>query len=114
MSRWLLLALAAALCLTSPAAAQQPPLFSGPALDGFRSVLAQGEGQQVNLLEFAAYTASGDSAVDVHEPAAALRRHDAARPATLQPPDLDRFYKSTNFGQMPGGVGSRVLAAARA
>ncbi len=106
MSRWLLPALVTALCLASPAAAQQSPFFSGPALDGFRSVLAQGEGQQVNLLEFAAFTATGTPPA-TYTNQQPLYVDVMAKAATLQAPDLDRFYKSTKFGEMPGGVGRR-------
>ncbi len=120
MRRAGLLAVLAALALPGAAHAQLqlplpggggqsagPPALGVPAFGSFRSVLAQGEGQQVNALEFGAYQASG-------EPPATYTNQqplyvDVMPKATsLGPADLDRFYKSTEFGQMPGGVGSET------
>ncbi len=98
------LGLLAALVLAAPAGAQAPPL-SVPALGEFHSVLAQGEGQQLNALEFGAYQASGEPpATFTNQQPLYVGVMPAAR--TLIPEDLDRFYKPTTFGSMPGGVAS--------
>src|SRR5687768_18273473 len=101
----IVLGLLGALLLPAAAAAQEPPPLTVPALGSFRSVLAQGEGQQLNALEFGQYQLSGEPPatytnqqplyVDVMPKATALTRQD-----------LDRFYKPTEFGAMPGGVGT--------
>jgi hypothetical protein len=41
------------------ASAQEPPPITVPVLGHFRSVLAQGGGQQLSALEFAQYEATG-------------------------------------------------------
>ncbi|HEX8065477.1 MAG TPA: penicillin acylase family protein [Thermoleophilaceae bacterium] len=97
----------AALALAAPAAAQTPPALTVPALGGFHSVLAQGEGQSVTAADLAAYQASGeppDSFVN-QQP---LYVGVMPRAATLGPDDIDRFYKRSEFGSMPGGVASVV------
>lgn len=96
------MALAAALAAPAGAAAQEP--LSVPALGGFRSVLAQGEGQQLNALEFAAYQASGEPPA-TYTSQQPLYVGIMPKAASLEQADLDRFYKSTAFGAMPGGVG---------
>src|SRR3989440_12038504 len=107
--RWTALALAAAaiagLGTVAPAAAQSPPEVSAPAFGTFRSVLAQGEGQSVNAADLAAYEASGqppNTFVSQQPLYVGIMPHAS----TLRPPDLKRYYKNTNFGFMPGGVGS--------
>jgi acyl-homoserine lactone acylase PvdQ len=100
-----LIALLAALTVAPAAAAQGPPPVSVPIFDGFRSVLAQGEGDSVNASALAAYEASGDP------PASFVNQQPLyvdimPRAATLGPEDLDRYYKRTQFGAMPGGVAS--------
>src|SRR3954447_3150285 len=93
----------AALVTTSPAAAQSPPAVSAPTFPGFRSVLAQGEGQSVNATDFAAYEASGnppDTFTNQQPLYAGIMPHAG----TLKAPDLDVYYKDTRFGSMPGGV----------
>jgi acyl-homoserine lactone acylase PvdQ len=78
---------------------------SAPTFGAFRSVLAQGEGQSVNAADLASYEATGnppDSFVNQQPLYVGIMPHAA----TLAAPDLDRFYKNTGFGQMPGGVAS--------
>ncbi|MEA2375452.1 MAG: hypothetical protein QOD53_1915 [Thermoleophilaceae bacterium] len=89
----------------SPAAAQSPPALQVPAFGGFRSVLAQGEGQTITATDLAAYEATGnppDSFVNQQPLYAGIMPHAA----TLKPSDLDVYYKTSSFGSMPGGVGS--------
>jgi acyl-homoserine lactone acylase PvdQ len=100
--------LAAVLAAPSAAHAQDaPPPLTVPAFGAFRSVLAQGEGQQLNALEFGRYQLTG-------EPPATYTNQQPLyvdvmpNAASLQLADLDRFYKSTDFGQMPGGVASEA------
>jgi acyl-homoserine lactone acylase PvdQ len=99
--------LAACLTATAPAAAQSPPPVKVPTFAGFRSVLAQGEGQSVNGAEFAAYEASGQPP-DTFVNQQPLYVGIMPRAATLTAPQLDVFYKNTTFGQLPGGVASTV------
>ncbi len=94
------------------ASAQAPPTYHGPLFGDFRSVLADGEGQTVNAADLAAYEATGNPAGQLRRPAAALRRDHAAGRARLDPRHLDTYYKDTNFGSMPGGVGGLTSAAA--
>src|SRR3954470_6993710 len=97
----LLLALAPA----SAGAQSSPPPVSAPTFGAFRSVLAQGEGQSVNTVDLASYEASGnppDTFVNQQPLYVGIMPHAA----TLDPPSLDRFYKNSGFGQMPGGVAS--------
>src|SRR3712207_7918627 len=66
-----------------------------PAFGAFRSVLAQGEGDQLNALEFAQYQAT-------EKPPASFTSQQPLyvdvmpKAATLELADLDRFYKSTD------------------
>jgi acyl-homoserine lactone acylase PvdQ len=87
------------------AVAATPPPVTVPVFGHFRSVLAQGEGQQLNALEFAQYEATGapPATYTNQQP---LYVGIMPRAASLTPPDLDLFYKPTDFGSMPGGVGS--------
>src|SRR2546423_7371284 len=107
--RWTALALAAAaiggLGTVAPAAAQSPPEVSATAFGGFRSVLAQGEGQSVNAADLAAYEASGNPP-DTFTNQQPLYVGIMPHAGTLQAPDLDVYYKDTRFGSMPGGVAS--------
>src|SRR6059058_2093341 len=101
------LAAAAAACAAAPvtASAAVPTTVSAPTFPGFRSVLAQGEGQSVNGVDLAAYEASGNpppTFVNQQPLYVKIMPHAA----TLQPPDLDRYYKNTTFGRMPGGIKS--------
>ncbi len=89
------------------AQAQTPPPVSVPVLGDFRSVLAQGEGQSVNALDLAANQLTGEP------PARFVDQQPLyvgvmPKAAALQAPDLDVFYKRTDFGQMPGGVESVI------
>ncbi len=100
--------IALGLLLTLPStasAAASPPPVQVPTFTGFRSVLAQGEGQTVNAADLAAYEATGtppDSFVNQQPLYVGIM--PAAR--TLTPADLDTYYKNTDFGSMPGGVAS--------
>src|SRR5918912_1041008 len=84
-----------------------PPAGKAPTFAGFRSVLAQGEGQSVNAADLAAYELT-------HKPPDTFVNQQPLyvgimpRAATLTPADLDVFYKNTTFGQMPGGNGTSV------
>src|SRR5919202_1122636 len=89
----------------APASAQTPPAIKAPKFGGFRSVLAQGEGQSVNAADFAAYEATQkppDTFVNQQPLYVGIMPHAG----TLTPADLNRYYKNTTFGQMPGGVKS--------
>jgi acyl-homoserine lactone acylase PvdQ len=103
MRRAVILGVLGALLVPGSAAAADPPPLAVPAFGAFRSVLAQGEGQQVNAFEFGQYQLSG-------EPPASYTSQQPLyvgvmpKAASLVPEDLDRFYKSTQFGQMPGGI----------
>src|SRR3954454_20328258 len=91
--------------LAAPASAQSPPAIKVPKFPGFHSVLAQGEGQSVNAADLAAYEATGkppDTFVNQQPLYVGIMPHAG----TLTAPDIDRYYKNTTFGQMPGGVGS--------
>src|SRR3954469_9400966 len=87
------------------AGAQAPPPVSAPTFGTFRSVLAQGEGQSVNTVDLASYEASGNPP-DTFVNQQPLYVGIMPPAATLAPPDLDRFYKNSGFGQMPGGTAS--------
>ncbi|MFL5824386.1 MAG: penicillin acylase family protein [Solirubrobacteraceae bacterium] len=91
---------------SAPAAAKLPPL-KVPGLGSFNSVLAQGEGQTVNAFQLASYEQSG----------AAPRSFVSQTPlyagvmpvaGRLTTSTIHRYYKDTDFGQMPGGVGAAV------
>src|SRR3954453_9159443 len=90
---------------TGTAAAADPPAITVPKLGHFRSVLAEGEGQQLNALEFGQYTASGDPPA-TYTNQQPLYVGIMPHAASLTPPDLDVFYKPTDFGSMPGGIGT--------
>src|SRR4051812_31718655 len=96
---------AAALVMASTASAADPPAISVPKLGHFRSVLAQGEGQQVNALEFGQYQATGSPPATFtnQQP---LYVDIMPRASSLTAADLDVSYKPTDFGSMPGGVAS--------
>jgi acyl-homoserine lactone acylase PvdQ len=99
------LALALAAAILPTGAAAQAPAVDAPVFEGFRSVLAQGEGQQLNAVEFGAYQASGDppASYTSQQP---LYVDIMPRVTSLEPKDLDQYYKRTDFGQLPGGIGS--------
>jgi acyl-homoserine lactone acylase PvdQ len=90
---------------TGTAAAADPPAIGVSKVGHFRSVLAQGEGQQLNALEFAQYQATG-SPPPTYTNQQPLYVDIMPRATSLTAPDLDVFYKPTDFGSMPGGVGS--------
>ena len=58
----LALACATAVIVAAPAAAESPPPLTVPSFGGFRSVLAQGEGQSITATDLAAYEATGQPA----------------------------------------------------
>src|SRR3954469_23848516 len=91
--------------LTGSAQAADPPVIAVPKLGHFRSVLAQGEGQQVNALEFGQYEATG-SPPATYTSQQPLYVDIMPRASSLTAADLDVFYKPTDFGSMPGGVGT--------
>ena len=49
-------------------ALQDPPAITAPKLGHFRSVLAQGEGQQLNALEFGQYEATANRRTESRTP----------------------------------------------
>ncbi|MEA2475326.1 MAG: hypothetical protein QOE06_3241 [Thermoleophilaceae bacterium] len=100
-----LAALAAVAAMAAPAAAQEPPPLGVAAFDGFHSVLAQGEGESIEAPELAANQANG-ALPDTFTNQQPLYVGIMPRAATLGPGDIDRFYKDTHFGSMPGGIGS--------
>ncbi len=85
--------------------AADPPAVGAPVFGHFRSVLAQGEGQQLNTVQFGQYTASGTPPASYtnQQP---LYVDIMPRASSLTAADLDVFYKPTDFGSMPGGVGT--------
>ena len=106
----------AALAGAAPAAAQipglpgqgqqpSPPAIGVPQLGNFRSVLAQGEGQSISATDLAAYEAAG-TVPDTFVNQQPLYVGVMPAAAGLTSGDLDRFYKNTNFGSMPGGTAS--------
>ena len=98
--------LAIALSATPSSAAPPQPLHV-PVFGSFNSVLAQGEGQTVNAPELAAYEASSKP------PQSFISQNPlyaGVMPVagSLSTATIDRYYKDTNFGQMPGGIASSV------
>ena len=96
-----------AVAVAQTAQAQTPPPVTVGVLGDFRSVLAQGEGQSVNAFDLAANQLTGEP------PARFVDQQPLyvgvmPKAAALVPPDLDVFYKRTDFGQMPGGVESVI------
>src|SRR3954454_9371293 len=93
-----LLAVVAACCLTAPVA-------QAADFNGFHSVLAFGQGKGNSAADLAAFEAGGTA------PAADLSQRDQyegleqAGPK-FTPADLDRFYKDSSFGVLPGGTAS--------
>src|SRR3954463_5937311 len=103
--RRVLAGMAVALTMVSTASAADPPAIGMPKLGHFRSVLAQGEGQQLNALEFAQYQATG-SPPATYTNQQPLYVDIMPRATSLTAADLDVFYKPTDFGSMPGGIGT--------
>ncbi|HYZ29297.1 MAG TPA: penicillin acylase family protein [Thermoleophilaceae bacterium] len=101
----------AGLCVVAVAAqagtavAAEPPPLTVPQVGHFRSVLAQGEGQQLNALEFGQYQLTGNPPA-TYTNQQPLYVDVMPHAASLTPSDLDVFYKPTDFGSMPGGIGS--------
>ncbi len=82
-----------------------PPALTVPAFGPFRSVLAQGEGQSVSAADLAANQATGtvpDSFVSQQPLYAGIM----PQAGNLNAQDLDKYYKPTTFGSMPGGAAS--------
>src|SRR5947209_19700033 len=94
----------AVLVLAGTALADTPPI-TVPTFGHFRSVLAQGEGQQLNTLQFAQYTATGTPPA-TYTNQQPLYVGIMPRASSLTASDLDVFYKPTDFGSMPGGIGT--------
>ena len=91
--------------LPATAAAQDPPPLTVPAISGFYSVLAQGEGQTITATDLAANQASGEPPDSfVNQQPLYVDVMPAAR--TLTEADIGTYYKDTTFGSMPGGVGA--------
>lgn len=96
------------LAFSEPATAVTLPRLSIPVFGSFNSVLAQGEGQTVNGPQLAQYEASGKP------PQSFLSQtplYAGVMPVagSLTTATLDHYYKSTDFGQMPGGVASMTM-----
>ncbi len=93
------------LAITTPATAASLPHLTVPVFGSFNSVLAQGEGQTVNGAQLARYEAT-------HKPPESFisqqRLYAGVMPVagSLTTANLDRFYKDSGFGQMPGGIAS--------
>ena len=87
-------------------ASSLPPLRV-PVMGSFNSVLAQGEGQTVNAPQLAAYEST-------HRPPQSFISQNplyaGVMPVagSLRTATIDRYYKDTDFGQMPGGIASAV------
>jgi acyl-homoserine lactone acylase PvdQ len=82
-----------------------PPALSVPSFGQFRSVLAQGEGQTITATNLLSYEAAGTvpaSFTDQQPLYVGIMPHAS----TLTAAGLDVYYKDTDFGSMPGGVGS--------
>ena len=102
----LLMAGSGALLASGPAqAAPAPPSLSVPMFSGFHSVLAQGEGETTTAADLAANQAFGTvpASFTNQQP---LYVGIMPHASTLTPGDLNVYYKDTDFGSMPGGVGS--------
>ncbi len=87
-------------------AASLPPL-KVPVFGTFNSVLAQGEGQTVNAVGLASYESSGkppQSFVSQNPLYAGVM----PVAGSLTNATIHRYYKNTDFGQMPGGIASSV------
>jgi acyl-homoserine lactone acylase PvdQ len=108
-------AAAGASALAAPASGQlpqlpgsslpKPPPITAPILGPFRSVLAQGEGQSVSATDLASNQATG-AVPDTFVSQQPLYAGIMPVAGGLTPQDLDRYYKPTTFGSMPGGVAS--------
>lgn len=90
---------------SAASAVADPPPIAVPKLGSFRSVLAQGEGQQLNTLQFAQYEATGNPPA-TYTNQQPLYVGIMPHAASLQRSDLDVYYKPTDFGSMPGGIGT--------
>src|SRR3954452_15528510 len=102
--RRLLAGLAAVMVVTTGTAfAADPPAITAQKFGHFRSVLAQGEGQQLNTFEFAQYEASGNPPA-TYTNQQPLYVDIMPHASSLTAGDLDVFYKPTDFGSMPGGM----------
>src|SRR3954467_2059582 len=95
---------AIAASMTTASAAEPPPVTTAK-VGHFRSVLAQGEGQQLNALKFGQYTATGQPPA-TYTSQQPLYVDIMPRASSLTAADLDVFYKPTDFGAIPGGVGT--------
>jgi acyl-homoserine lactone acylase PvdQ len=82
-----------------------PPPITAPIFGPFRSVLAQGEGQSVSATDLAANQANG-TVPDTFTSQQPLYVGIMPHAGGLNDTDLDKYYKRTTFGTMPGGIGS--------
>ncbi len=94
---------APASALPLPLPGQTPPPVTAPRFGDFRAVLAQGEGQTVNLGDLAQYEATG-TPPDTFTNQTPLYAGIMPHASTLTSGDLDAYYRNTDFGTMPGGV----------
>jgi hypothetical protein len=96
-------------CVTAAtAAAQEPPKPGVPVFGHFHSVLAQGEGDSVNATSLATYELTGAPPPRFIDQQPLYAGVTAAAP-TLTASQIGDFYKDTDFGSMPGGIGSVTM-----
>jgi acyl-homoserine lactone acylase PvdQ len=109
---YLLAALTISACLPASAVAYDgdalaptPPALTVPQYGTFRSVLAQGEGQTTNTAALAANEVFG-TVPNSFTNQTPLYSGIMPHATTLTASELNVYYKNTNFGSMPGGVGA--------
>jgi acyl-homoserine lactone acylase PvdQ len=93
------------LLLAGTAAAQTPPPLDVPAIGGFHSVLAQGEGQTVLAADLAANQLNGTVPARFTDQQPLYVGVTKAA-SSLTEADIPTYYKDAKFGSMPGGVES--------
>ena len=81
-------------------------------LQGFRSVLAQGQGTTATAADLSANLVTGAVPAEFVNQQELYSGLSTAYP-TLTEADLDRFFKDSDVGAMPGGAGPDGVAAAR-
>ena len=92
------------LALPATAAAQTPPPLDVPAIGGFHSVLAQGEGQTATAEDLVAAQAGQVPERFVDQQPLYVGVMPEAE--SLRESDIPTYYKDATFGSMPGGVES--------
>jgi acyl-homoserine lactone acylase PvdQ len=92
------------------AALAHPATAPAQEVEGFRSVLAQGQGTTAPAGDVAAHVATGavPPAFTNQQPLYA-GLGDADVWANLTEPDLDTYFKDADFGVLPGGEASRAV-----